>query len=222
MASEVVTLERRVAVARVSGVNGVHRARIAAPRAQDPGFGYFVASLVDALSRDRRFTVWESELINMRATPSLASESAHMILEIGRRRLEGIFHCCGADGIGRKELALLACSVFDLDPGLLDSGPPDPDAMPDVPIPHHASVALDNCFTSTRAVLGTREQYGVTYGVPSGPWRRRVGKLPRYQVFNVCWWERAVLFDRSRPRTPLAPSGARLQGPVTASCRRQL
>ena len=140
MASEIVALERGGAVGRVSGVNGVHRTRPCAPRAQDPGFGYFVASIVDALSRSRRFTVWESDRINMVATPSLASECADLILEIGVRRLDGVFHCCGADGIGRAELARLTCRVFDLDPGLLDFGPPDAAAMSGAPIPYDTTL----------------------------------------------------------------------------------
>ena len=140
MASEILALERDGAVARVSGVNGLHRARPAAPRAQDPGFGYFVASLVDHLARGRTFTVWESDRINMRATPSLASECAEMILDIGERRLKGVFHCSGADGVSRMEIARLACNVFDLDPGLLGSGPPDPDAIPGVPIPYDTTL----------------------------------------------------------------------------------
>ena len=52
MASELVLLERcdRGAVARVSGVQGHHRARPTTPRAQDLGYGYLAASIVDALS----------------------------------------------------------------------------------------------------------------------------------------------------------------------------
>jgi dTDP-4-dehydrorhamnose reductase len=129
-ASEMTALERGGAVARVSGVNGVHRARPSTPRAQDPGFGYFVASIVDALRAGKRFTVWESDSINMKATPSLASETADLILRIGERSLDGIFHCCGGEPIERMQLAELACDVFELDSSLLDSGPPDPDAMP--------------------------------------------------------------------------------------------
>ena len=144
VASEIVTRERGGAVARVSGVNGIHRARPSAPRAQDPGYGYFVASIVDRLSMDRPFTVWESDRINMVATPSLADESAEMILAIGDRGLTGVFHCCGADGIGRMDLARLACDVFDLDPDLLRSGPPDPRSMPGAPIPY------DTTLTSPR------------------------------------------------------------------------
>ncbi len=140
MASEIVALERGGAVARVSGVNGIHRARPSTPRSQDPGFGYFVASIVDSLSAGRPFTVWESEQINMRATPSLADECAELMLEIGRRGLTGVFHTCGADAVGRMELAQMTCRAFDLDPGLLRSGPPPAGAMPGVPIPYDTSL----------------------------------------------------------------------------------
>ena len=152
LAAEVVALERGGAVARVSGVNGIHRARPSAPRAQDPGYGYFVASIIDRLSLGRPFTVWESDRINMVATPSLASESAEMILAIGALGLTGVFHCCGADGIGRMDLARLACEVFDLDLDLLRSGPPDPSAMPGAPVPY------DTTITSPRTseLLGRR------------------------------------------------------------------
>ncbi len=140
LASELVALERGGAVARVSGVNGVHRCRPDSPRRQDPGFGYFVASLVDTLRRGEPFTVWESDDINMVATPSLASESARMILRIGELGLSGVFHCCGRDAMGRMALAELACEVFDLDAGLIRSGPPDPDAMPGAPVPYDTSL----------------------------------------------------------------------------------
>jgi dTDP-4-dehydrorhamnose reductase len=142
LVSEIVALERGGAVGRVSGVNGVHRARPAAPRAQDPGFGYFVASIVDALTAGRRFTVWQSDDINMRATPSLASETADMILDIGARRLDGVFHCCGGEPAGRMELAFLACEVFELDSSLLETGPPDPAAMPAGLVPYDTSITL--------------------------------------------------------------------------------
>lgn len=137
MASEMVVAERGGAVARVSGVNGVHRARPDSPRAQDPGFGYFVASMVDALRQGEHFTVWESDDINMVATPSLASECGDLMLDIGARRLEGVFHLCGADSVTRMELAVMACDVFDLDPAMLRSGPPPATRAP---IPYNTSL----------------------------------------------------------------------------------
>lgn len=150
MASELVALERGGAVARVSGVNGAHRARPESPRSQDPGFGYFVASMVDALREGRKFRVWESDAINMRATPSLASESAEMILAIGEGGHDGVFHCCGGEAASRMELALLACDVFELDRSLLEAGQPPKELLPDAPIPYDTSITMPR----TAEVLG--------------------------------------------------------------------
>ena len=160
VASELVALERGGAVARVSGVNGVHRARPDSPRNQDPGFGYFVASIVDSLRQSKSFTVWESDNINMVATPSLASQCGELMLRIADRRLDGVFHCCGADAVGRMELAELTCEVFGLDSSLLRSGSPEAQAMPNVPIPYDTSISaprtaelLDHEPTPVRQLL---------------------------------------------------------------------
>jgi len=151
--SELVTLERarRAAVARIAGVMGVHRARPVLPRGQDAGFGYFVASLADALERHEPFTVWESDEINVRATPSLASHSARLVLDLCERGLTGTFHCVGAEATTRMELARAAADVFDLDASLLRSGPPDPAALPSEPVPRDTSLVA----TETAAALGT-------------------------------------------------------------------
>ncbi len=167
MAAEIVSIERGGAVARVSGVNGVHRARPTTPRSQDPGFGYFVASLVDDVSAGREFTVWESDAINMIATPSLASECAVMILDIAQRHLTGVFHCCGADAVGRMELALLTCDVFDLDESLVSSGPPPPNVFSATAIPYDTSITaprtsdlLERKPTPVRSLIERfREEY---------------------------------------------------------------
>ena len=120
----------RAAVARVSAVNGVHWARDEMPRGQDPGFGYFVTTVLDAVSRNETFGVWEGADINMTATPSLASECAEVMwLMASDSDADGIFHCCGAQPAGRMELAQMACEVFGHDPSLLHSVPPDPEMM---------------------------------------------------------------------------------------------
>ena len=135
LASELVTLERarEPIVARIAGVMGAHRT----PRAQDAGFGYFVTAVVDALAAGEPFTVWESDAINMVATPSLASLSAAWMLELAERRRRGVFHCCGGEATTRMELARAAAQVFELDESLLRSGPPDP---PPAPIPYDTSL----------------------------------------------------------------------------------
>jgi dTDP-4-dehydrorhamnose reductase len=148
-ASELVVAERadRGAVARISGVQGVHRARPDAPRAQDHGFGYFVASLVEALRAGRAFTVWEAEDINMRATPTLATDAADLIRRIIDRERTGVHHCCGGESVTRGQLARAAAEAFELDDDLLLFGAPEP---PDAPVPYDTSLDA----TATAAALG--------------------------------------------------------------------
>ncbi|MBI1880095.1 MAG: sugar nucleotide-binding protein [Chloroflexi bacterium] len=113
------------AVARVSGVNGVHWLNPDKPLGQNAGFGYFAASVVNSLRQKQPFTVWEGN-INMYATPSLASESADMMMRIIKLDKQGIFHCCCGQSVTRMELAQLTAEVFDLDASLIKAGPPDP------------------------------------------------------------------------------------------------
>lgn len=152
----------RAAVARVSAVNGVHWARDEMPRGQDPGYGYFVTTVLDTVSQGDAFGVWEGDHINMTATPSLASECADaMWLIAANENADGIFHCCGAEPAGRMELARLACDVFGHDPSLLRSVPPDPEMMASMA---GARVPYDTSLTTPRTAgilgyepLGNRE-----------------------------------------------------------------
>jgi dTDP-4-dehydrorhamnose reductase len=113
-------------VARIAGVQGVHRARAHAPREQDAGFGYLVVSLVDALRAGERFRVWDGPGINLLATPTLATDAAELVWRALEREVTGILHCCGGEHIDRVGLARRATRVFELDPDLLDVvAPPD-------------------------------------------------------------------------------------------------
>jgi dTDP-4-dehydrorhamnose reductase len=143
VASEMVVTERAGdgAVARISGVNGVHWARLDGPRRQDAGFGYFVASLVDRLSAGEPFLAWEGDDLNMIATPTLASDGAELMWRIVDRDLSGIFHCCGGEMVGRRQLAERAAEVFELDASLLRFGPPPEGAVPPGPVPYDTSLA---------------------------------------------------------------------------------
>ena len=113
-ASEMVVSERagRGSVARIAAVQGSHRT----PRDQDAGFGYFVSTLVERVRAGERFGVWESEDINMIATPTLASDAAELMWRILERDLDGVFHCCGGEAVDRRTLAMRAAQVFELDP----------------------------------------------------------------------------------------------------------
>jgi dTDP-4-dehydrorhamnose reductase len=130
-------------VARISAVQGVY----GAPRSQDAGFGYFVASIVRALRAGERFTVWDGPGINNLATPTLASDAAALIARIAERRLRGVFHCCGGESVSRRELAHRTVDVLGLNRDLLDFAPP-PD--PGFPVPY--DTRLD--ARATAAALG--------------------------------------------------------------------
>lgn len=105
-----------------AAADGAAPAAAALPREQDAGFGYFVAALVQRLRNGERFGVWESPAINMRATPTLASDAAELMWRVLERDLDGVFHCCGGESVDRRTLALRAAQVFELDPTLLDLG----------------------------------------------------------------------------------------------------
>jgi dTDP-4-dehydrorhamnose reductase len=141
-ASELVTLERaeRPVVARIAGVLGVNRAGRSTPRSQDAGFGYFVDAVVAKLAAGERFRVWESDSINGVATPTLASLAAVWMLELVEQGSTGIFHCCAGEPTTRMELARRAADVFRLDASLLESGEPDPAALPPAPVPYDTSL----------------------------------------------------------------------------------
>jgi dTDP-4-dehydrorhamnose reductase len=116
----------RGTIARIAGVQGVHRARPNTPRAQDAGFGYFVASLVDALRAGERFAVWEGSGLNRLATPTLATDAGELIWRALERELTGVLHCCGGEHVDRVGLARRAARVFELDPELIEVvAPPD-------------------------------------------------------------------------------------------------
>lgn len=150
-ASEIVALDRGGSVARVSGVNGTHWARPSTPREQDPGFGYFVASIVDHLERGETFTVWEGEELNSVASPSLGAMCGEVMRAAVDQRAVGIFHCCGSEATTRRELAEATVEAFDLDPSLLAFGTAPAAAFAGQTIPYDTSISA----VSTSERLGT-------------------------------------------------------------------
>ena len=152
---------QRGTVARIAGVQGLHWERPDAPRAQDAGFGYFVAALVDALRAGERFTVWDDPRLNTRATPTLATDAGELIWRALERDVGGILHCCGGEHADRLELARRAVEVFELDEELLDVGPPDAGAVPPGGAPFDTRLdaavtarALDTELPDLTAMLG--------------------------------------------------------------------
>ena len=86
-------------VARVGGVQGLHRTKDTGPRSQDVGFGYFVLALVDALQAGQRFTVWEDPAINSVATPVVSPEIGALLGRAVDRRVDGILHFAGGTAV---------------------------------------------------------------------------------------------------------------------------
>ena len=142
------------AVARVAGVNGSHWARPFDQRPQNLGYGHFCTAVVETLRNGEIFRVWEGD-INMVATPSLASESAEMILRIIERDLRGKFHCCGGEQIERRELARLTAEVFELDQKRVQPSAPEWGELAGIRIPRDTSLSA----------AATAEQLG--YQLPS-------------------------------------------------------
>jgi dTDP-4-dehydrorhamnose reductase len=153
-ASEMVVLQRARAgfVARVGGVQGLHQTQASGPRAQDVGFGYFVLSLVDALKQGERFTVWEDPQINSVATPIVSAEIGALLGRAFELEVGGVLHFAGGSPVTRRELAMATCDVFDLDPALIDFGPPPDSARLPAPVPFDTSMS----GLATMELLGTR------------------------------------------------------------------
>jgi dTDP-4-dehydrorhamnose reductase len=149
-ASELVVTERarRGTVARIAGVQGVHRARPEMPRRQDAGFGYLVASLVQALRAGRRFTVWDGDGLNRLATPTLATDAAELVWRALERDAGGILHCCGGEHCDRVGLARRAVQAFELDPELLDVASAPAEVLSAGPVPR--DTRLDATDTAAR------------------------------------------------------------------------
>ena len=138
------------AICRIGGVMGAHRLIPSGPRSQDVGFGYFVASIVQTITRGERFAVWGGPYVNEIATPSLASEIGAQIERVIMRKASGTLHLVGDDAIGRMELAKLVCEVFELDASrLFEIEAPEDQRFPQgVPV----DSSLDNAHT--KQVLG--------------------------------------------------------------------
>jgi dTDP-4-dehydrorhamnose reductase len=150
-ASEIVALDRGGSVARVSGVNGTHWARPSTPREQDPGFGYFVASIADHLERGEPFTVWEGDELNSKASPSLGAMCGEVMRAAVVQRATGVFHCCGSESVTRRQLAEATVEAFQLDPSLLRFGSAPAESFAGQRIPHDTSISAE----ATSRQLGT-------------------------------------------------------------------
>ena len=142
------------AVCRIGGVMGFHQTKLDGPRSQDVGFGYFVTSLVNSLSKGETFAVWGGDQVNKIATPSLAAEIGAQVEKVAARNATGTFHLVGDDAVTRMELAKLVCEIFNLDASLLqETNPPESELFP-APVP--VDTSLSN--VETKKILGIGEK----------------------------------------------------------------
>ena len=140
------------AICRIGGVMGFHQLKDEGPRSQDVGFGYFVTSLVAALSKNQEFAVWGGDRVNKIATPSLAAEIGAQVSLVVERQAVGTFHLVGDDAVSRMDLARLVCEVFELDSKLLiETDPPESELFP-APVP--VDTSLSNSYTKQALGLG--------------------------------------------------------------------
>ena len=141
------------AICRIAGVMGKHQIT-ESPRSQDVGFGYFVLSLVEALSAGRPLTVWNGDRVNKVTSPSLAAEIGAQIERVVLRNAVGTLHLVGDEAVDRMTLARTVCEVFQLDSSLLREDEPPIDQLFPAAVPVDSSLANEY----TKQVLGLHAQ----------------------------------------------------------------
>ncbi|HEX8537943.1 MAG TPA: SDR family oxidoreductase [Cystobacter sp.] len=82
------------------------------PAAGRPNFG---AWLVGALEKGQPVKLFEDQFVSA----SLADSVAAMLVELGERKLGGIWNTCGADVVDRVSFGRALCEVFGFDAGLI-------------------------------------------------------------------------------------------------------
>lgn len=90
------------------------------PPAGQKNFGSW---LVDSLSKGTKVKLFADQWVS----PSLASNVAAMLAELGTRRLAGIWHTCGAEVVDRVTFGKMLCERFGFDAALIE-----PSRMADV------------------------------------------------------------------------------------------
>jgi dTDP-4-dehydrorhamnose reductase len=115
-----VTQYAKGAVARVAGVFGLHWEQENWVALQNTGFGNLPLATIQTLQQGKAFDLWmQGEHLNRHATPTLASDACEMMLKIIKQGATGLFHCCGAEGLSRRDVAERSAGAFGLDAGLI-------------------------------------------------------------------------------------------------------
>jgi dTDP-4-dehydrorhamnose reductase len=82
------------------------------PAAGRPNFG---AWLVGALEKGQTVRLFEDQFVSA----SFADSVAAMLVELGERKLGGVWNTCGAEVVDRVHFGRALCEVFGFDPALI-------------------------------------------------------------------------------------------------------
>ncbi len=157
VAETLVTNYSKGAVARIAGVFGLHWEQEDWTALQNTGFGNLPVATVQALQKGKAFDLWmDGDNLNRFATPTLATDACEMMLKIIKQNATGMFHCCGAESMSRREVAERSAKAFNLDTSLIrEAGinAHQPKGWQGIPIP--SDTRLDG--THTAKVLNHRQ-----------------------------------------------------------------
>jgi dTDP-4-dehydrorhamnose reductase len=113
------------AIVRIAGVYGPNWSYPSHVQTEaGMGFGWLANHYVHRLSQRRRVAVW-TDHVNVRASPSLASDVARVLLTLAHGDQQGIFHGCGRDGVSRLDLAQAVAGAFGFDRELVRAATPE-------------------------------------------------------------------------------------------------
>ncbi len=98
----------------------------------------FSSWLIDALTQGKKLNVFVDQIV----TPTLADNLAAMLLELGTRRMTGLFHTADADSLSRVDYARRLAAVFGFDPTLITPVPMASVALP-APRPRNSSLLTE-------------------------------------------------------------------------------
>lgn len=107
----------------------------------------FGAWLVGALEKKQPVKLFEDQIVS----PSLADSVAAMLVELGSRKLGGIWNTCGGEVVDRVTFGRALCEVFGFDPSLIT-----PSKMADLKLPSPRPLRSGLKVDKARAQLAAR------------------------------------------------------------------
>ena len=142
-------------VGRLAGIYGLNYAAPSLAR-KDNGLGFdFSVYVIYRLAAGLPAEVWTGPKVNDVAHPTMASDSADMLLRLAQHDGNGLFHCFGSEAINRIDLAHQIATAFAADPALIMPTRTDEavlDQMRHIGIPYRTRMSTER----TAKALGRR------------------------------------------------------------------